>query len=311
MIDATPLLRLYARARLSALARLDLVEAQRRQLLRLVRTARATRFGRDHDFAAIRSVEDFRRQVPLRRYEDFWKTYWQGDYPRLDDCTWPGVIPFFAVSSGITTGATKNIPCTRDYALVVSSCAGLWAYFLGDTVRLVALDPPRLVVTGRTAYGLSAFGEHLIGEQIEDAVATAASAIGCDVTDFTVGPLVPDGRRGRSGEGGAGGHLFIVEFAGSSPPADALGAFATALDARLSDLNEDYRVHRASDYGMAPPRIRALPSGDFAAWMKTRGRLGGQNKVPRVITDEALFRDLRSFVSRASGRSPDPRHRQP
>ncbi len=430
MIDATPLLRLYARARLSALARLDPVEAQRRQLLRLVRMAQATRFGRDHGFAAIRSVEDFQRQVPLRRYEDFWKTYWQGEYPRLEDCTWPGVIPFFAVSSGTTTGVTKNIPCTvamnranrrsaldilvhhvrarprsrilagrnfmlggsvnlreaapgifsgdlsgiagrdvpawarpryfpprsleaiedweekiarlapaslaadirsisgtpswlllfferlmqaagvkdqrlcsaypdlemiihggvdfapyrrrfeallegghaetrevfsasegfiavadrgpgdglrlavdtglfhefvpvdaladpspprhwlgnaetgRDYALAVSTCAGLWAYILGDTVRLVALDPPRLVVTGRTAYGLSAFGEHLIGEQIEDAVATAASAIGRDVTDFTVGPLVPDGRSGRSGEGGAGGHLFIVEFAG-------------------------------------------------------------------------------------------------
>ncbi len=74
--------------------------------------------------------------------------------------------------------------------------------------------------------------------------------------------------------------------------------FARALDARLAELNEDYQVHRAGDFGMAPPRIQAPAAGTFAAWMKRRGKIGGQNKVPRVITDDDLFRDLRSFAER-------------
>ena len=187
-----------------------------------------------------------------------------------------------------------DVELGRDYALALTTCAGLWSYLVGDTVRFVSLDPPRIVVTGRTSYALSAFGEHLIGEEIEDAVSTAAGAIGRDVTDFTVGAIVP----GADAEQAAGGHLYIVEFDGAPPGADALQAFAASLDARLSALNEDYAVHRAGDFGMAPPRIIAAAPGSFAAWMRSRGKLGGQNKVPRVITDDALFRALRSFVDR-------------
>ncbi len=177
-----------------------------------------------------------------------------------------------------------------DYAIVVSSCAGLWAYVLGDTVRFVDLDPPRLVVTGRTAYTLSAFGEHLIGEEIEHAVAEAAAAIGASVTDYAAGAIYPE----REGE--RGGHLFIVEFAGGPPEAESRAAFAAALDRALKETNEDYAAHRAGDFGMAAPRVHAVAEGAFAAWMKGRGQLGGQHKVPRVINDEDLFRDLREFM---------------
>src|SRR5512134_67848 len=113
MLDATPLLRLYARARLARLAGLDPVAAQRRQLLTLVQAARDTRFGRDHGFAKITDVASYQSRVPLRRYEQLWEEYWKRDYPVLTDCTWPGTIPFFAVTSGTTSGITKNIPCSR------------------------------------------------------------------------------------------------------------------------------------------------------------------------------------------------------
>ncbi len=181
-----------------------------------------------------------------------------------------------------------------DYALVLSSCAGLFAYVIGDTVRLVSRDPPRVLVTGRTAYGMSAFGEHLIGEEVEGAAATAAAAIDADITDFAMMAIFPDG--GSS----LGRHRWVVEFA-RPPSADAVARFARVVDETLAARNDDYRAHRADGVGMAAPLVEAVPPGTFAAWMKRRGRLGGQNKVPRIINDPALADDLVRFVGRAGG----------
>jgi hypothetical protein len=171
-----------------------------------------------------------------------------------------------------------------DYALALSSNAGLFGYLIGDTVRLVDRDPPRLLVTGRTSYMLSAFGEHLIGEELEGAVAEAAESTGTSVRDFSAGALVPE-ERNRLGR-----HLFIVEL--DRPlSGDAPARFATALDQGLARRNEDYAAHRAGGTGMAPPEVLMVPPGFFAEWMRSRGRLGGQNKVPRVVAD-ALLKEL-------------------
>lgn len=178
-----------------------------------------------------------------------------------------------------------------NYALALTTCAGLWSYVLGDTVRLVGRDPPRLRVTGRTAYGLSAFGEHLIAEEIEAAMAHAAASAGLDVTDWLVGPVFP------AAEGELGRHRYLVEFA-APPGPEALARFGAALDAALLTANDDYRAHRA---GMAAPEVVALPPGAFAAWMKARGRLGGQNKVPRVVADAARFADYAAALAGGSG----------
>jgi hypothetical protein len=112
MIDATPLLRCYAGFRAQRLARQDPVSAQRHTLKRLTAGAAATRFGRDHDFDRLRGHRDFTAAVPLRRYDDFWSAYWQPTFPDLIDCSWPGRVPFFATSSGTSSGATKFIPVT-------------------------------------------------------------------------------------------------------------------------------------------------------------------------------------------------------
>ena len=181
-----------------------------------------------------------------------------------------------------------------NYALAVTTCAGLWRYLVGDTVTVVERDPPRVLVTGRTSYTLSAFGEHVIGVEVERAVAEAARAIGATVTDFAAGSLFPE-------ESGArGGHLYIVELGPelgeSGRDAGRHARFAAELDATLCRLNDDYAAHRAGGYGMDAARVRILPAGGFAAWMKSRGKLGGQHKVPRIINDPELFAALRGFA---------------
>src|SRR5437764_1125490 len=114
MFDATPLLKLHATRRLRALASENPIASQRAQLLSLVRRTANTKFGRDHNFDSIRDVADFQKAVPLRRYEQMWREYWQPEFPLLNDCTWPGRIPFFALSSGTSAGASKYIPVSHE-----------------------------------------------------------------------------------------------------------------------------------------------------------------------------------------------------
>ena len=510
MIDATGVMRAAAARRLAALARSDPVQTQRATLARLLRQAARTRFGREHGFAGIATVGEYQARVKLRDYDAFAAQYWDSAFPRLRNLTWPGLIPFFAQSSGTTGGPTKRIPVSRamiaansgagfdtaafhlvarpqsrlfgglnillggssalerlapgvhagdlsgiaadqmpvwarprafppralaligdweakmaamapdslrrdirsisgtpswmllffeqlaalrpgrtrrlvelypnlelvvhggvafapyqdsmaawlegsraetrevyaasegfiamadrgpgeglrlvldrglffefvrpgelaadtpdrrwlatadlgvEYALILSSNAGLWSYIVGDTVMLTQRHPPRLLITGRIAFTLSVFGEHLIAQELDSAVAAAARALGVAVTDYAAGPVLPRHDQPR------GGHVFVVE---TSPPAPGLEtAFAATLDHTLAALNADYAAHRLGDFGMAPPLVKLAPPGLFAAWMLRRGKLGGQNKVPRVINDPALLADLLAFTSSAAAR---------
>ncbi len=178
-----------------------------------------------------------------------------------------------------------------NYAIVLTTCAGLWSYVLGDTVRFVDVKTPRLLVTGRTSYFLSAFGEHLTGEEVDQAVSTAAAAIGKTISDYSFGALYPE----KAGD--LGGHLLVIEFDGELPGDSMVQELAAAIDKRLSELNEDFEAHRASGFGLNPPKVLAVKTGTFAAWMKSRGKLGGQHKVPRIITAADLFTNLRTFCA--------------
>lgn len=507
MFNATPLLRLYANWRLGQLqrgaTRAGAMKVQERELLSLVRTAADTEFGRAHSFSSIRSVAEYQQRVPLRFYEDFWTQYWKPTFPRVINSTWPGLIDYYCVSSGTSSGTTKWLPLTREmlasnkkagldllvhhvhqrphsqifggrsfmlggstelveqapgifsgdlsgitvkelpwwarmryfppaelallkdwekkidlfaresltknirmisgvpswmliffgkvreltngvslaetfpdlemithggvnfspyrtqfeellkgshaelrevypasegfialadqgpsdglrllidhgifyefvpleelnsksptrhwigeveqdvnYAVVLTTCAGLWSYVIGDTVRFVHTEPPRLLVTGRTSYYLSAFGEHLIAEEIEDAVSRATAKVGLQVTDYSVGPLFPQ----KAGD--LGGHLYVMEFSPRAPSSGELATLISEIDSHLCKRNEDYDAHRAQGFGLNAPKIRVVPPGFFAAWMKHRGKLGGQNKVPRIISNSDMFEGLRSF----------------
>jgi hypothetical protein len=510
-LDLTRLLRLHAARRWRQLAAEDPVAAQERQLLRLVRRAEATRFGRDHGFARIGDVRGFQERVPLRRYDALWEEYWRAGFPHLTDRTWPGRIPFFAVSSGTATGAVKHIPCswamvranaraafdtiahhlaatpasrlgdgaffvlggstdlkelapgiragdisgiaawaqpwwarpfafpppeirfltdweekldrmarlslrhrirglsgapgwllvlleklaslrphagghivdlypelellvhggvgfapyarrfadllagsgaklrevyaasegfiaiadrgsgegmrlvtdnglfyefvpvaelgaanpTRhwvrtiepgvDYAILLTTCAGLWAYLIGDVVRCVDRDPPRLLITGRTSYMLSAFGEHVTGELVERCILAAAAAAGLEVAEFATGTefLLEQGAWGR--------HVHLVELTRSLPDPARLERFRRSLDRELAARNEDYAERRAVPGGLEAPVVEPVPPGGFQAWLKSRGRLGGQHKVPRVVSDPATLASLRRFAAGAGG----------
>jgi len=170
-----------------------------------------------------------------------------------------------------------------DYAVALTTNGGIWAYPLGDVVRFVSLRPPRIVFAGRTGISLSAFGEHVTGEMIEQAVAAACEAAGASVADYTVAPRFP------SPDTPVPAHRWVVEF--DRAPTDA-AAFAAALDAALRRRCEDYDAHRADDYGLAPPVLLPVPPGTFYQWMKRHGKLGGQHKVPRVARSEEMFDEL-------------------
>ncbi len=161
----------------------------------------------------------------------------------------------------------ETIETGQDYAVVLTTCAGLFSYVLGDTVRFVSTAPPRLLVTGRTSYMLSTFGEHLHGEEIEAALLSVAQG----VREYTVGPVFAGSR---------GHHHWLVE---TETELDA-----AALDAKLSALNADYAAHREGGQ-LLPPLVTRLPPGRFNEWMRAQGKLGGQHKVPRVIADPARF----------------------
>jgi hypothetical protein len=171
-----------------------------------------------------------------------------------------------------------------NYAIIVSTCAGMWAHLIGDTIRFDSLDPPLFTFTGRTRYTLSAFGEHLINEEVEAAIAHASSATGARVRDWHVGPCFAGAR---------GYHLFVVDFL-KEP--EAVDRFRESLDAELARRNADYLAHRAGDACLPMPAMIATRPGSFESWMRRRGKLGGQNKVPRMDDSGVLTQDLVDFL---------------
>jgi hypothetical protein len=180
-----------------------------------------------------------------------------------------------------------DVECGVNYAIVVSTCAGMWAHIIGDTIRLESRNPPLLTFTGRTRQTLSAFGEHLIGEELEAAIARAAAESGAAVRDWHVGPIF---------EGTPGHHQYVVEFL--NEPADP-ARFRDRLDAELARRNADYQAHRTPGVGLPRPAVLVAKPGAFEGWMRRRGKLGGQNKVPRVDNTGALTHDLIQFLRRS------------
>ena len=183
----------------------------------------------------------------------------------------------------------------RPYALVISTNAGLWRYVVGDTVRFTSLAPYRVRITGRTKHFLNAFGEEVVIENAEAAVAAASRATGAAVRDFTAAPVwfALDSAASR------GGHEWVVEFAAAAAPPD-LARFGAVLDATLCELNSDYAAKRHRSLALAPPRVRAVPAGTFEAWLARQGKLGGQHKVPRLLNSrEVLEAVLRTAAEMA------------
>ena len=492
-----------AHRRVAALDRMNVAAVQERTLRGLLRRAALTQFGKDHGFASIRSVSEYQRRVPLRNYDDFWTEYWKDHYPNLAGQTWPDFVPYYALSSGTTTGTTKYIPVTRDmvrsnnkaaftnlalyrhhfpkaklfagkffflggstefrkqadgslagdlsgiaanevadfmrpyafppldlsliadwevkiiklveqsiheritalsgvpswmlllidrvkaatgksriidvwpdlrlvihggtkfepyrqrfaqelddvattietypcsegfiatedprskllrivpdhglfyefvpleefgqenptrhtlanveigvqYVIILTTCAGLWSYIVGDTIVFESKEPPLIRFTGRTKYYLSAFGEHLISEEVEKALSRAVDACDVQIVEHHVGPIFP------TSSDKPGHHRYFVE---TSTPLNDVEKFTQILDRELCKLNEDYDAHRAGDLTMLAPEVIVMPPGSFNDWMKSKGKLGGQHKVPRMDNEGKITQELTDYLARKS-----------
>jgi hypothetical protein len=172
-----------------------------------------------------------------------------------------------------------------NYALIVSSNAGLWAYNIGDTVKFVSLNPYRIVVTGRIKHFISAFGEHVIAEEVEYALMQAAEKHQLRIIEFTVAPFISAGD-------GPSFHEWFVEF--ENEP-ENLASFAEEVDHLLRNKNIYYDDLIRGNI-LAPLKINILRKNAFIDYMKSIGKLGGQNKVPRLSNDRKIAEALQHFV---------------
>ncbi len=180
------------------------------------------------------------------------------------------------------TVSLADVELNKNYAMVISTNAGLWRYRIGDTVRFTSLSPYRIKITGRTKHFINAFGEELIIENAETAIAKACKDTGAVITNFTAAPIYLNDK-------GKGGHEWIIEF--SKTPSD-LNLFAQKLDDYLKELNSDYEAKRYKSLVLQLPVVHSVSEGTFYSWMKKRGKVGGQNKVPRLANNREYVDDI-------------------
>lgn len=183
-----------------------------------------------------------------------------------------------------------NLVTGKVYELLITSSNGLWRYHLGDTVKVVSVNPVKIVIAGRTRTFINAFGEELMEENAERAIAEACRRTGAEIANYTAAPVYATGKtRGR--------HQWLIEW--SAPPGD-IKRFAQVLHDTLRSLNSDYAAKTEGRIFLDSPEIISLPTGSFDAWLRSvgSGKLGGQRKVPRLSNDrniaDALLRQLKT-----------------
>lgn len=169
-----------------------------------------------------------------------------------------------------------------NYALVISTNGGLWRYILGDTIRFTSVEPYRFKITGRTKSFINAFGEELIVENAEIAIAHAAKLTNAQIREFTVCPIYMEAN-------GEGAHEWIIEF---MKYPDEMDRFTLLLDEKLRELNSDYDAKRYHDLLLKMPVVKPVEHGIFDLWLRSLGKLGGQNKIPRLSNDRKIVEQI-------------------
>jgi hypothetical protein len=163
----------------------------------------------------------------------------------------------------------------------------LWRYKIGDTVRVTSKYPLRIKISGRTKHFINAFGEELIVENAEKAITQTCDQTGAVILDYTAGPVYMEG-------GKSGCHEWAIEFI--KEPMDNQ-AFMEILDDNLRQLNSDYDAKRYRDMVLVNLKMQVLPKGTFYEWMRRRGKLGGQNKVPRLSNNREYLEEIFTLVA--------------
>ena len=182
----------------------------------------------------------------------------------------PTVVPLWGVETG------------RNYAMLISTSCGLWRYIIGDTVKFTSVNPYKFVITGRTKHFINAFGEELIVDNAEKGLAYACQQTGAQVLEYTAAPVFMDAK-------GKCRHQWVIEF---SKEPENLEQFATLFDKRMQELNSDYEAKRYKDITLQHLEIVVARHDLFNDWLKMKGKLGGQHKVPRLSNSREIIDQL-------------------
>ena len=175
----------------------------------------------------------------------------------------------------------------KNYAMIITTNAGLWRYNIGDTVKFTCVNPYRIKISGRTKHFINAFGEEIIIENAEAAITQACIQTGAIIDNFTAAPIFLE-------KGKRGGHEWIIEF---KVKPESIERFTKVLDESLRSINSDYDAKRRHDLALVEPKIHSVSEGTFYNWMKQRGKLGGQNKVPRLFNSREYVDDILKMIS--------------
>ncbi len=180
----------------------------------------------------------------------------------------------------------SEVEIGKNYAMVISTNAGLWRYNIGDTVKFTSTSPHRIKISGRTKHFINAFGEEVIIENAETAISRACELTGAVIDNFTAGPVYLEKSK-------RGGHEWIIEFIKEPQNNDD---FAKILDDTLRKINSDYDAKRMQNLALIAPKIHHVPEGTFYNWMKMRGKLGGQHKVPRLSNSREILEEILEMI---------------
>jgi hypothetical protein len=181
----------------------------------------------------------------------------------------------------------SEVKLHQNYALIITTNGGLWRYLIGDTIQFTKLEPYKIKVTGRLKHYMNAFGEEIIVDNTDKAIALASEKTGAVVNDYTAAPMY-------FSEDNNGAHEWLIEF---DKHPENIQTFITELDSALKTVNSDYEAKRYKDIALRLPVVRVLSSGTFSNWLKGKGKLGGQHKVPRLSNDRNFVEEILSFTN--------------
>jgi GH3 auxin-responsive promoter len=184
----------------------------------------------------------------------------------------------------------KDVEPEKNYALVISTNGGLWRYLLGDTIQFTSLSPYRIKVSGRLKHYINAFGEEVIVDNADKAIAIACEKTNSSVNDYTAAPVY-------FSQNSNGAHEWLIEF--EKEPAN-MNHFIYELDSALKNINSDYEAKRHKDIALRMPLVKALPKGLFTEWLRSKGKLGGQHKVPRLSNTRTYLDEILAYAYNAA-----------
>jgi len=201
-----------------------------------------------------------------------------------------GIFYEFIPSDQINSGSPRiytlgEVEKGVNYAIIISTNGGLWRYMIGDTIVFTDTDPYKFRISGRTRHFINAFGEEVIVDNADKALEAACRGTGAIISEYTAGPVY-------MGESSRGTHEWIIEF---EIKPDDLNKFTDLLDDTLKSINSDYEAKRHKDINLVRPVVRSAPQGTFNLWLKSKNKLGGQNKVPRLSNTREFIEELYGF----------------